>query len=266
MEQQTKGPDRRRSWARVVVVGFSAGLGVCIGLALAIWSIYWYHNRSTPVKEWPALQIQSAGIELSLKTMWSEGSLKYKFRVSPLDPKLADAFDKIAKSDLPSSQFTLRFYDRAGFKVCDVVIERLTPNVDDKGRATALTSNEETLDCSRAHYREAQRWTASYRFPVLWPASGVTQPTGAHEAVGGNKRKENTAETEEDDSLTGFDLLSGRLETHSGHTFVVAREGERNSAIWWKTSAKLHFVCKGKSDCLVENRDNDQAVHARMLR
>jgi hypothetical protein len=82
----------------------------------------------------------------------------------------------------------------------------------------------------------------------------------------------NNSPREGDDTLTGFDLFSGHLETLSGRTFLVYREAERSTADMWKISGELsgqpqvHFICKPTSDCTIENTTNKQVVHGRVIR
>jgi len=79
--------------------------------------------------------------------------------------------------------------------------------------------------------------------------------------------------SEEDDTLTGFDLSSGHLETLSGSTFVV-REVEMFVASVWvdrtevlgEAQPRLHITCKTRSGCVIENTTNHQAVHGRKIR
>jgi hypothetical protein len=79
--------------------------------------------------------------------------------------------------------------------------------------------------------------------------------------------------SEEDDTLTGFDLFSGHLETLSGSTFLV-RKGEKSVASMWNIKVQveggkqphLHITCKTKDDCVIENTTNAQAVHGKRIR
>ncbi|MGH9566436.1 MAG: hypothetical protein ACRD4I_10655, partial [Candidatus Angelobacter sp.] len=60
------------------------------------------------------------------------------------------------------------------------------------------------------------------------------------------------------------------LETLSGNTFVV-RPGEQDIAHMWAIKVQveggkqpvLHITCKTKTDCVIENTTNHQAVHGR---
>jgi hypothetical protein len=80
------------------------------------------------------------------------------------------------------------------------------------------------------------------------------------------------APTEKDDTLTGFDYLNGHLETLSGDTFLV-RPGEQDMVHMWSIKVEveggkqpgLHISCKTKTDCVIENMTNHQAVHGRRI-
>jgi hypothetical protein len=74
---------------------------------------------------------------------------------------------------------------------------------------------------------------------------------------------------EGDDTMTGFDLVSGNLEMLSGKTFLVYREGERGIANRWNNfglQPPIHFSCKTKNDCLIEKPATHQTVHGKLLR
>jgi hypothetical protein len=63
---------------------------------------------------------------------------------------------------------------------------------------------------------------------------------------------ENTP-TEQNDTLTGFDLSSGHLETLTGNTFLV-RAGERDVALMWIVDFQ---VAGGKQPSLHNLQYND---------
>jgi hypothetical protein len=71
-------------------------------------------------------------------------------------------------------------------------------------------------------------------------------------------------------TLTGFDFISGHLETLSGRTFVVYREGETGTASMWNAQGQLgsqpeiHFSCNSLGECLIKNTTNNQVVHAKL--
>jgi hypothetical protein len=110
-----------------------------------------------------------------------------------------------------------------------------------------------------------------YRFPA-----GTTQEkVNAYFKAHGIKEKPaalpEDGNVSGDDKLTGFDLYSGHLETLSGKTFLIYRDGERTTAVDWKIShtegqAQIHFSCKTADDCLIENPEKHQTIHGKLLR
>jgi hypothetical protein len=149
-------------------------------------------------------------------------------------------------------------------------MKNLTRVIDDHGQITALTADGESTECPPDKYRDSQTWNVSYSFPKLTNSidlsAGLVPKPRAVTPHGAHVHAEDKVPLEGTDSKTGFNSWDGHLETRSGHTFVVYREGERTTALLWDTSARLRFTCRTNSDCLIENVGNNEAVHARMLR
>jgi len=107
-------------------------------------------------------------------------------------------------------------------------------------------------------------WNFTFRFPkLIVETEKLDQPE--------HPKKNTQAATSLDfadakvtDSLTGFDMWSGHLETKSGHTFVVTREGEKITAVGWSAGSQIEYSCDRKRSCLIEN--GSEAVHARLAR
>jgi hypothetical protein len=248
--------ERMALWRRLILIGISLGVGLAVAGLGIVWGMYSYQNRPIPPTTWDPIELPQIGIKAWLKTEWRDGSLRYQFRVSPLSPELTKAFDKAANSSSKKT-FTVLFYDDAGFKLCDYEVTP-GPEVDTSGQVAALVSIESTWLCSSGNYRQARRWNLSYVFPTL-----STERKSRKRTSTPNVR---TTSLEGTDSLTGFDYMSCRMETRSGHTFLLYRPGECTTALQWRVSARLRYACKTKRDCLVENLGNNQAVHARLLK
>jgi hypothetical protein len=63
------------------------------------------------------------------------------------------------------------------------------------------------------------------------------------------------------EEMTGYDMFKGRIETKTGHTYRIPREGERQTAVIWIAPDELLISCKAK-ECLIEDQRTKQAVHA----
>lgn len=274
-------------WQRAKAISlkkmFVICLGIGAGLTLAVVgvgaSIVWFTSQPIPAREWPGLDVQSAGLQAKLKTDWND-SVRYQLVVTPRADDLKAAFDSVVRTHRESISFTIHLFDSAGFELCKKDVKP-TPFVDASDHYEGLHANESfySFECPRSQYKRAKRWSLSYVFPPL-VASG---PADWHKLQGPDGKWYKTQAASEqdakakvanfigspatgDDTLTGFDYVSGHLETRSGKTFLIYREGERNTANLWDTSAKLHFECKVKSDCLIENTDNNEGVHGKLLR
>lgn len=133
-----------------------------------------------------------------------------------------------------------------------------------------MEANDSFLYCDRSAYKNVDHWNLSYVFPNLAEIT-LTTAKGAEKST--TKTSQPIQATSGDDPLTGFDLSSGHLETLSGKTFFVYREGERMTALDWETEqevkggqAVLHFDCKAGGDCLIENPQRHQTLHAKLLK
>jgi hypothetical protein len=248
------------------------GAGLAVGVTATTASLIWFTSRPIPIHEWPRLEVEGVGLRAKLKTDWSD-SVRYQFVVTPRSDELKGAFDRAVRTHRDSISFTIHLYDKAGFELCKKDVKP-TPFVDAEDRFDRLHANETfySSECPRAQYKEADHWSLSYVFPALAADTSQNAATPNGRAVEG-KRVASTKPSigpetpnEGDDTLTGFDFSSGHLETRSGKTFVIYRDGERYTALVWSTSSPIHFNCKSRSDCLVENIGNSEAVHGRLLK
>jgi hypothetical protein len=262
--QKLKSSDLKRLF--LVCIGVGAGMGI-FALTAAV-SINWVTSRPIPVREWPRLEMKGVGLKAKLKTDWND-TVRYQLLVTPLSDDLKGAFDTTVRADRSTISFTVHLYDKSGFEVCTQDVKP-APFVNAEGHYDELGANSifYSPDCPRARYKDADRWSLSYIFPSITADSPVPRQA----VVPGRSDAKPTRSTgqespsEGDDMLTGFDLLSGHLETRSGKTFLINREGERYAALMWGTSSAIHFDCKSTDDCLIENTGNKAAVHGRLLR
>jgi len=257
---------------KVFLVCVGVGAGLAGGVVATVALVVWFTSRPIPIREWPRLDVEGAGLRAKLKTDWSD-SVRYQFLVTPRSDELKPAFDRAVRAHRDSISFTIHLYDKAGFELCKKDVKP-TPFVDAEDRFEGLHANDTfySFECSRAHYKEADHWNLGYVFPVLAvekSQNGATPNGNAVDAKKVSSTKPSIGpETpiEGEDTLTGFDLSSGHLETRSGKTFLIYRDGERYTALGWSTSSPIHFNCKSRSDCLIENTGNNEAVHGRLLR
>jgi hypothetical protein len=293
------------SFKRLFLICVGVGTGLGIGVVATVASVVWLTSRPIPVRDWPRLEVEGAGLRAKLKTDWND-SVRYQLVVTPRSDDLKAAFAEAVQSNRDSISFTLHLYDKAGFELCKKDVKP-TPFVDAENRIDGLHSYDTfySFECSRSNYKESDHWNLSYVFPALTAAvpTGSTAttdlkwykkraPDGAWyktQAVSAQEAKDKLAKAmgdaaeprapkenvppEEDDTLTGFDYLNGHLETLSGNTFLV-RAGEQDVANTWNIKVqveggkqpRLHIACKTKGDCVIENTTNSQAVHGKRIR
>jgi hypothetical protein len=264
---------------KLLLVCVGIGAGLAIGIVATVASVVWLTSRPIAARDWPRLEVKGAGLKAKLRTDWND-SVRYQLIVEPRSNDLEPAFDDTVRSHRDSISFTVLLYDEAGFELCKKDISP-TPLVGTEGRVDGLQANGAfySFECSRSNYKGADHWNLSYVFPALVAATAAAHSENKTTA-GNNSRQAGTpqgdASGDEEDTLTGFDLLSGHLETLSGNTFVV-REAEKSVASMWNINAqlegvvggrqpRLHITCKVKSECVIENTANSQAVHGKRIR
>ncbi len=274
------GASRLRRVGRLLLKALAFGAGIGLVLVIAGLCVYWYSNRPTPVKDWPVLRLSNLGVNASLRTRWSDGSLGYQFSVSP-DQGLEKAFSQVAHNG--SNRFIVHLSDKDGFELCDFE-PKLTVTVGDTGEPTVLHSNGSSFGCGRSKVQDASKWQLTFVFPRLadikasehgpWekyqqknqrstPDEVIPNPLPVESLQG---RLQKPQEVTGEDTLTGIDL-DGHVETKSGHSFVITREAEKIPAnVSWHTRASLRYSCKRRNDCVIENTDTGETVHARLIR
>lgn len=263
----------------LVCAGIGVGMGIVVAAVVA--SVVWLSSRPIQARDWPHLEFEGMGLKAKLRTDY-DSSVRYQLAVLPISNELKAAFNDGVRANRDSISFTVHLYDKAGFELCKKDVKP-TAIIGTAGRIDGLQANDTfySFECSRSDYKKADHWNLSWVFPALTaniPADGgATQ----HESDAKTKAVTNPrivplqeyAPIEEDDTLTGFDLFSGHLETLSGGTFLV-REGEKSVASMWgyrseilgEAQPRLHIACKTKGDCIIENITNQQAVHGRKLK
>lgn len=260
---------------KLLLVCSALGIGFGIGVVGAAVSVAWLESRPIAATEWKRLDIPSLSLKASLKTDYDDG-VRYQFKVTPRSQDLIPAFDNAVQSHRDTISFTLHLYDKAGFELCKTDV-RPSPVVDADEHATAMEANESFSGCSRSEYQNVERWNLSYVFPSFASGtdangSGQKAPVSPHKAQ--QKSAPVASDEAGDDTLTGFDLYSGHLETLSGKTFLIYREGEKSTAEMWaidqdvtgKGQAHIQFKCKDVNDCLIENPEKHQTVHGKLLK
>ncbi len=265
------------SLGRLLTACLFIGIGIGSSLVGVSIAAKWYTRRPAkpiPPKIWPPVSL-SFGATATLQTDWN-GEARYQLRISPAGAEVAPAFKRIARlTELRpwKRQFRVHFLDKAGFEVCSDHLEG-APDQDSIDRAAALIGNGH-FNCERADYNRADRWSLDYRFPSLLAEAPPENASRTNSGQAKTVSRAPAAITPQagDDVLTGFDLSTGHLEVRSGKTFLIYREGERSTALGWQTWAEvtlkqpgLHYECSARNECLVENEQTKEAVHARLLR
>jgi hypothetical protein len=243
----------------LICVALGAGLGIAI-VGTAVF-VAWLTNRPIAPRDWQRLDIEAVGLKAKLKTDWAD-SVRYQFVIAPRSEDLKAAFDSTVRSHTDSESFTIHLFDKAGFELCKTEVTP-TPVIDASNHVEGLRATDtfHSYECSRSDYKKADHWSLSYVFPKLSAKTTSDKITVSPES----------GSLSGDDRLTGFDLSSGHLETLSGRTFLIYREGERTAAAMWEITqtegqAKINFNCKTVDDCLIENPEKHQTLHGKRLR
>jgi hypothetical protein len=250
------------SWKRAVLFGLAFGAGIVIALAIIGVAVWEYQNRTTTVHTWESIQLTQIGVKASLKTQARDGLVRYQFSVSPLSADLEDAFDHVANTVDTTKAFSAILYDSDGFERCRGELNNITKTVGTYGKVVALEGNGYIFGCSVEEYVDAQNWNLSYQFPDLktWTAPNsdalarknggvVLDPWERYAVTSPKHARKQVEDTEGDDVLTGTSY-DGNLETESGHTFHVTRQGEIGTTWRWLAAEHIHYECKA-GICLV---------------
>jgi hypothetical protein len=268
---------RLMSLGRLLAVCLFVGIGIGAGVVGMSSLVKWYARQPLqpiPAKVWPPISL-SVGATAQLKTDWN-GESRYQLSVSPATAEMGPALKRMLRlADLGPSipQFAIHFYDKAGFEVCRTDVEATA--IQDSGNAVVVLAANGHFHCSRSDYKQLDRWNVDYRFPSLLAGAGQEKTAEAKPVTVKNSSRPMPQITPQaaDDTLTGFDRSSGHLEVRSGKTFVIYREGEKDTAEGWQIGADvthtqpgLHYECDTRNECLIENEENKQAVHGRLLR
>jgi hypothetical protein len=248
-----------KGWKRWAIIGASIGTALAATLALIVWSVDAYTNRTSEVKQWPTLQISSTAAEVKLKTQW-KGGLRYVLTATPSSTEMVDQFND-ATSDMSQVGFTFVLYDQSGFQVCRVDVDTPTTMVGNEGKRVSLESNGESISCSADNYREATKWSIDYKFPQLKRASiSDWEVVGPETKIASTTPAKAKEPGEGDDVITGNDF-GGHLDAEHSR-FYVSRSGEQMSSISWGSDTKIHFKCDGGNNCVIENMTSGGTLHA----
>lgn len=109
-----------------------------------------------------------------------------------------------------------------------------------------------------------RRWAILAQIPRDKKQNILAKLTAAPSENTSKPVQKHIEDTEGEDVLTGTSW-DGNLETESGHTFHITREGEIETTWRWLASQHIHYECKAGT-CLVRNLSNDEAVHAGLVR
>jgi hypothetical protein len=159
---------RLLSLGRLLALCFFLGVGIGVGVVGTSSAMKWYGRRPLrpiPAKDWPPVSL-SVGATARLKSDWN-GEARYQLSISPITPEAGPALRRIFRLVEVSptiAQFTIHFYDKAGFEVSGTDVE-MTPIQNSDNAVVALTANGHFY-CSRSDYNQQDRWNIDYRFPV----------------------------------------------------------------------------------------------------
>lgn len=256
-----------RSWKRAIIFGLAFGIGAALTLVGVGVGIVKYRDRTTLVHAWPEIEIPQIGIRASLRTQAREGSAKYQFTAVPSSEKYTDAFNGASTTIDTNKAFTVVFYDGGGFERCRSDLDALTRVVDRDGKVASLDGNGTLSGCSTDDYVEAARWNLNYQFPDLktwgWTVVGEAD-ANEHSEKSTPSTISRVADAKGEDSITGVAFLDGDLDAKD-HTFRVSQKGEKMTLAGWRAGQHVRYDCKMQS-CLIENIDNNEVVHAKIIR
>ena len=180
--------NRLKSFVLGVLRIAAAILVVIIALTALGWGGYafWQSRQAAgnaPLnepKKWPPIKIEALGdVELSLSTMWRDGSLYYHLSTGGYPKELAAARDRATgRSSLDAGpEWTLAFLDNHGFKVFEhkIPLIQMAKIVDGRGQGAGLSANEDTY-INADVYRRASSWEVTWNFGTPRPPAELPPP------------------------------------------------------------------------------------------
>jgi hypothetical protein len=134
-----------------------------------------------------------------------------------------------------------------------------------------------TIPCSESAYGKVTNWSFTPDFPSLSEQSDLlkqqaAKKSDADRAAATHKRNANkTADRtisfsiEGDDAIMGYDPSAGVLETGTGESFYVEKEGGQvNLAGWQAFPIPIHYRCDSTSYCTLTRTGSGAVLHARL--
>jgi hypothetical protein len=154
------------SWKKLAIVSLCWAVGTILALGGLAFSIHRYEHRSTPAKNWAAIDLPMLGVRAHLRTEVRTGTVAYMYFVEPLSAKFADDFARVASDPTTEKRFDMMLRDKGGFQLCHEEMATFTPRFDDAGKAIQLSS-EGSLSCPAHEYLDARQWEVTWHFPKL---------------------------------------------------------------------------------------------------
>jgi hypothetical protein len=231
---------------------------------LAAWKAY----RDRPMrKSYPVISLPEIGLKASLRTERVDDNVQYIFHVKPLGDARKDRLNEvIEKRNRDSLQFFVALDDDDGFELCQTRVE-WHPMLGGDGKTDELTGKGIVASCPVSRYVKSSKWSITFSYPLLAENLSPDVPKSIRQETGKHDEQIEKAHipVAAEDTLTGADVVSGGIETLSGHSFRVTREAEKMTLIPWEASDKLAVSCT-QSACLITDNSNGQSVHARLIR
>lgn len=254
--------DYRHPLTLVIVV---AAIVCLFGVAtLAAWKTY----QDRPMrKSYPVISLPEIGLKASLRTERVDDNVQYIFHAKPLSGATKDRLNEvIEKRSRESLRFFVALDDDAGFELCQTIVE-WHPMLGGDGKTDELTGKGNVTSCPVSRYAQSSKWSITFSYPLLAENLSPEIPKSIRQEAGKHDEQIEKAHipVAAQDTLTGADVVSGGVETLSGHSFRVTREAEKMTLIPWEASDKLAISCT-QSACLITDNNNGQSVHARLIR
>jgi|HubBroStandDraft_1064217.scaffolds.fasta_scaffold24748_3 hypothetical protein len=134
-----------------------------------------------------------------------------------------------------------------------------------------------TIPCSEDAYGKVTNWSFTPNFPSLSEQNDLLKQESekkadAERAAAARKRATNKPadktlrfSIEGDDAIVGYDAGAGILESGTGESFYVDKEGgQANLAGWQAFPIRIHYRCDSTSYCTLTRAGSGVALHARL--
>jgi hypothetical protein len=150
-------------------------------------------------------------------------------------------------------------------------------DLNSDGNVGAISAQGEMI-CSKSAYREATRWGISSNFPTASEQDDLVknhidglkrvESLPFELATGDNSIVRPAAQhgtLEGDEVVSGYLFSTGNVETNSGRTFCIYKEGEKlSAAMYLRSLTDFHYKCDKNRVCELTRPGTQIVLHARL--